>query len=177
MVVGAHGTGTVAQVGLQQHQGAIAGLLQRLQLDPAAGGIHRSGQVARARPRRAEQIPQVRALAFERRSGVQQPVVVQPGQQVALVLGDGRGRVHQHPLVIAGRGRRHGRLPLDIEDAQVNPAGLGVLPAQLPGGHDEGALVPQDMAQVVQFAAQIGQGLRVRRVRPEQPGNPLPGLR
>ena len=81
------------------------------------------------------------------------------------------------PLLIAGSGGRHGRLPLDIEDAQVNAAGLGVLPAQLPGGHDEGALVPQDVAQVVQFAAQIGQGLRVRRVRPEQPGNPLPGLR
>ena len=65
MVVCADGTGTVAQVGLQQHQGAISGLLQRLQLDPVADGIHRSGQVTRARPRRAEQIPQVCALALK----------------------------------------------------------------------------------------------------------------
>ncbi len=43
MVVGAHRTGTVAQVGLQQHQGAVADLLQRFQLEPAAGGLHRSG--------------------------------------------------------------------------------------------------------------------------------------
>ncbi len=65
MVVGADRTGPVAQVGLQQHQGAVAGLLQRLQLDPAAGGIHRSGQVTRPRPRRTQQIAQVRALALK----------------------------------------------------------------------------------------------------------------
>ena len=65
MVVGADGTGTVAQVGLQQHQSAIACLLQRLQLDPAADGIHRSGQVTRTRPCRTQQITQIRGLALE----------------------------------------------------------------------------------------------------------------
>ena len=65
MMVGAHRAGPVAQVGLQQHQGAIAGLLQRLQLDTAAGGIHRSGQVTPSRSRRTDQIAQVHALAFE----------------------------------------------------------------------------------------------------------------
>jgi hypothetical protein len=30
VVVGAHGTGSVAQIGLQLHQGAVADLLQRL---------------------------------------------------------------------------------------------------------------------------------------------------
>ena len=65
MVVGADGTGPVAQVGLQQHQGAIPGLLQRLQLDPAARGIHRSGQVTRTRPRRTSRSHKLRALALE----------------------------------------------------------------------------------------------------------------
>ena len=65
MVVGADRTGAVAQIGLQQHQGAIPGLLQRLQLDPAADSIHRPGQVTRTRPRRTQQITQVRALALK----------------------------------------------------------------------------------------------------------------
>ncbi len=64
-MVGADRTGAVAQIGLQPHQRAIAGLLQRLQLDPAAGGIRRSGQVTPSRPRRTEQITQVHALALE----------------------------------------------------------------------------------------------------------------
>ena len=65
MVVGAHRTGPVAQIGLQLHQGPVADLLQRLQLDAAAGGIHRPGQVAGQRPRPAEQVAQLDALAFE----------------------------------------------------------------------------------------------------------------
>ena len=65
MMIGADGTGAVAQIGMQQHQGAIPGLLQRLQLDPAAHGIHRPGQVTGTRPRRTQQITQVRALALK----------------------------------------------------------------------------------------------------------------
>ena len=66
MVIGTQRTSAVAQVGLQPHQGPVADLLQRLQLDAAAGGIHRSGQVPRSYPRLTEQITQVHALAFER---------------------------------------------------------------------------------------------------------------
>ena len=51
VVVGAHRTGAIAHVGLQLHQGAVADLFQRLQLDPAAGDIHRSSQVTRSRSR------------------------------------------------------------------------------------------------------------------------------
>ena len=50
VVVGADRAGPVAQVGLQLHQRAVADLLQRLQLDPAARGIHRPGQVAGRAP-------------------------------------------------------------------------------------------------------------------------------
>ena len=97
VVVGADRPGPVAQVGLQQHQGAVADLLQRLQLDPAARRLRRPGQVARPRPRRAEQVAQVRALPVELRPGLEQPVVVLAGQQVALVLGQGRGRRGRGP--------------------------------------------------------------------------------
>ena len=177
VVVGADRAGPVAQVGLQLHQRAVADLLQRLQLNPAAGGIHRPGQVAAARPGLGEQVAQVHALALELRPGLEQPVLVRAGQQVAPVLGDGRGGVGEDLLVIAGRGRRQRRLALDVEDAQVDAAGLGVAPAQVRGRHDQRRLVAQDLAQLMQLAAQVGQRLRIGRLRPEQPGDPLPGLR
>jgi hypothetical protein len=65
MMVGADRTGPVAQVSLQLHQGAITDLLQRLELDPATGRIHGSGQVPRSRPRRAGEITQIDALALQ----------------------------------------------------------------------------------------------------------------
>ena len=71
VVIGADRAGPVAQVGLQQHQGAIAGLLQRLQLDAAAGGIDRSCQVTPARSCLTEKIAQVHALAHKLRSGLE----------------------------------------------------------------------------------------------------------
>ena len=56
VVVGTDGARTVAQIGLELHQGAIADLLKRLQLNPAARGLHRPGQVTAARPRLTQQI-------------------------------------------------------------------------------------------------------------------------
>ena len=55
VVVGTDGVRTVAQVGLQLHQGAIADLLQRLQLNPSTRGIYRAGQVTTPGPRLAQQ--------------------------------------------------------------------------------------------------------------------------
>ncbi len=82
MMVGADRAGPVAQVGLQLHQGAVAGLFERLQLDPAARGIRRSGQVPSSRSRLAGQVAQLHALALKLRPGLEQPVVVRAGQQV-----------------------------------------------------------------------------------------------
>lgn len=64
-MVGAERARAIAKIGLEPHQGAVADLLQRLQLDPAPGGFHGSGQVTRARPRRAQQIAQVHVLSLE----------------------------------------------------------------------------------------------------------------
>ena len=175
MVVGADRAGPVTELGLQPHQGAVAGFLQRLHPDPAPGRVHRHGQVAG--PRRADQVAQVHALAFQVRPGLGQPVVVLAGQQVTAVLGEGAGGVRDHGGAVAGRGgglrgrRRGGKRP------QVDPAARRVLPAQVAGSDDQGRIVIQDLAQVVHLAAQVGQRLRVGRVRPEQPGDPLPGLR
>jgi len=177
MVIGAHRTGPVAQVGLQQHQGAIAGLLQRLQLDPAAGGSHRSGQVTPSRSRRTKKIAQVHALALKLRPGVEHPVVVHAWQKLAAVLRNGTGGVREDTLAVTGRRSRQGSLPLDFEDAYVNATRLAVAPAQIPGRHHERKLISQNVTQVMQLPAQVGQRLCVRRIRPEQSGDPLPRLR
>jgi len=64
-MIGADGPGPVTEVGLQLHQDAIAGLLQRLQPDPAPGRLHRPGQVTRSRPGRTEEVAQLDALALK----------------------------------------------------------------------------------------------------------------
>ena len=77
-------------------------------------------------------------------------------------------------LLAVARGQ--GGLALDVKGAHVDLAPRGVLPAQVPGGHQEGRLVTQDLSQLMQFTAQVGQRLRFGRVRPEQAGDALPGL-
>ena len=135
MVVGADGASPVTQIGLQLHQDAIADFLQRLQLDPVPGRIHRSGQVTHSRPCRAGQVAQVHALALELRPGVEEPVVVHAGQQLTPVSGDRRGGMPQDPIVIIGSRRHQRRFALGIEDAHVDAACFRVVPAQLPGRH------------------------------------------
>jgi len=110
VVVGADGAGPVARVGLQLHQGAVTGLLRRLQLDPAARGIRRPGQVTAAHPRPAQQIAQVHAL----------PLDLRPG------------RVHKDSIAVPGGRGGQGGLPRAVENAHVDTACPGVAPAQVP---------------------------------------------
>ena len=131
-MIGTDGACAVAQIGLQLHQGAIADLLKRLQLNPAARGIHRPGQVPATRPRLAQQIAQADALPLDLGPGIEQPVLVHAGQQVAPVFGDGRGGVHQDPAAVIGSRGGQGSLPLDIENTHVDTAGVRVTPAQVP---------------------------------------------
>ena len=137
-MVGADRAGPVAQVGLEQHQRAVAGLLQRLELDPAAGGGRRPGQVARPAPgprragrtgrRTAGRAPTGPRAASRRTARAAGRPCTGPGP---------RSPWASDLRVVPGRGGRDGRLPLDVEDAQVDPAGLGVAPAQVPGRHDQ----------------------------------------
>ena len=85
--------------------------------------------------------------------------------------------MHHDRVVITGRRRRHGSLSLIVKDAHVDAARIRVTPAQIPGRHHQRSLVAQDLAQVMQFAAQVCQRLRIRGVRPQQAGDPVPGLR
>jgi hypothetical protein len=176
VVVGADRAGPIAQVGLQQHQGAIAGLLQRLQLDAAAGGIDRSCQVTPARTCLTEKIAQVHALALKLRSGVEQPVVVHAWQELASVLRNGAGGVREDPLAVTSCSCRQGSRALDVERAHVDASHLAVAPAQIPGRHHQRRLISHNVTQVVQLAAQVGQRLCIRRIRPEQSGDALPRL-
>ena len=130
-MVGTHRTGPVAQVGLPPHQGPVADLLQWLQADPAAGNLHRPGQVTVPGSCLAEQVVQADALPLHLRPGLEHPVVIHAGQQVTPVLRDGQGGMLEDPVVIPGRGRRQGGLALDVEDAQVDPARRGIPPAQI----------------------------------------------
>jgi hypothetical protein len=177
MVVGADGASPVARVGLQLHQGAVTGLLQRLQLDPAARGVHRPGQVTAWHLRLAQQIAQVHALPLDLRPGLEYPVVVHAGEQAAPVRGDRAGRVPQDPVAVPGGRGGQGRLPRTVENAHVDTACPGVVPAQVPGCHDQRGLVSQHLTQVVQLTAQVGARLRVTGFRPEQARDARPGLR
>ena len=177
VMVRADGPGPVTQIRLQLHQGAIADLFKRPELNPAPGGFQRPGQVTCSRPRGAYQVAQVHALALELRPGLKQPVFVDPGQQLTPVRGGRRGGMHQDPVIVTGRRRRQGGLPFDVEDAHVDAARIRVPPAQISRRHHERSLVSQDLAQVVQFAAQVCQCLRIGGLGPEQAGDPLPGLR
>ena len=176
-MVGAQRARPVAEVGLQPHQRPVAGLLQRQQPDPAPGRLHRPGQVTAPGPRAGQQVAQVRALALELGPEVQQPVVVQAGQQVAAVLGHGLRGVGGDRGVVAGRGGGPGRLPLGGEHPQVDPAGAGVPPAQVPRRDHQRRLAAQHLAQVMQLAAEVREGLGLGGLGPEQARDELPGLR
>jgi len=85
--------------------------------------------------------------------------------------------MQQDSVVVPGCRRRSGRLSLRVENAHVDAAGPGVAPAQIPRRHHERRLVSQQLAQVVQFAAQVGQRLGIGGFGPEQAGDPRPDLR
>ncbi|MDB5125733.1 MAG: hypothetical protein JWP94_3862 [Mucilaginibacter sp.] len=94
-----------------------------------------------------------KALALEFRPGVEDPVVVPAGQEFTPVLGHGRGGVHEDPLAVLGLRRCQGGSALAVEDEYVDAARPGLAPAQIPGRHDEGGFVAQDLTQVVQLAS------------------------
>jgi hypothetical protein len=173
-VVGAHRARPVTEAGLQFHHGAIADLLEWPQLGAAAGDVDRSRQIAAAGPRGGQQVTQLHALAFELRPHIEKPVVVAARQEITPVHVEGRRRVRGDCLVIVGRQRR---IPISGELPDVDSAGRCVLPAQIPRRDDQRRLAAENLPQVVQLAAQVGQRLRPRRIRPEQAGDALPALR
>ena len=82
----------------------------------------------------------------------------------------------QNPLAVIVRSRGQGSLTLDVKDAHVDTACLGVTPAQVPGRHHQRRLIPENLAQLMQLTAQVSECLPIGRVWPEQAGDPLAGL-
>jgi hypothetical protein len=80
-------------------------------------------------------------------------------------------------LLVTGCCGGQGDSPLRLESAQIHLAGIGVAPAEVSRGDDERRLIAEHLPEVVQLPAQVGQRLRVGRLRPEQPRDALPGLR
>ena len=173
MVVGAHRRRPVAHVGKQPHQHAIPGLLKGLQLDAAPRGGRRPGEIAGPRPGGADQVAQLHALPSEPFPRLGGPVVVHARQQVAAVLRKRLGAVPDHRVVVAGLRGRECRQPAGIECPHVRVTGRPVHPAQVPGRDLQRAVLAKHLAQVMQFAAQVGQCLRVAGFRPQQAGDPL----
>ena len=132
-VVGGERGRPVAEAGLQLHQDAVAGLLQRPQPDPEPGGVQRRGAVTAAGTRRAHQCAHLDAALLELRPRLQHPVVVDARQQVAPVDGECRVGVGEHGLVVPGGVA--GRVALPAEHPQVDVHRTAVVPAQIPRRH------------------------------------------
>src|SRR5262245_20178707 len=177
VMVGTQRARAIAKVGLEAHQGPVADLIEWLQLNPAAGGCDRGGQVALAGVRPGEEVAQFGALALEIRSDLEQPVVVVAWQELTVVMRDGPGRVPEDRRHVTRRPGGQCCDPLFVEDAQVNAARSAVAPAQVARGHDQRRLIADHLAEVVQLAAQVRQSLAIGRIGPEQSGDPLPRLR
>ena len=62
----------------------------------------------------------------------------------------------QHRLVILGVSRGPGLFAPGLENPDVNAARVRIAPAQVPRRHDQGSVIPQNLAHLVQFAAQVG---------------------
>ena len=132
-VIGADRSGSVTQLGLQRHQGPVADFLERSEADPPPrriGGHQRGGQLAAQPARQVAQLDTFLGLLLSQR---EQPVVVDPGQEVAAVrLQRGLGLGQPGGRIDLGR-RQSGASGL-LEDPDIDPAGVGVAPAEMSGG-------------------------------------------
>jgi len=170
-VIRADRAGPVTLLGLQRHQRAVPGLLQRPQVDPAPRRGQRRGGFARSP---ADEVAEFHALAFQLGACFEEPLVVHPWQQFAAVERDGPVRVREHGFgVVPGQCGP----ALEVERPDVDPARRGIKPAEVLRGDDEGGLVAQHAPEVVQLAAEVGEGLGIGGIRPEQRGDALTCLR
>ena len=176
VVVGAHRAGAVAHPRLDPDQVAVADLVDRVQLDAPPRGPERDRPPPGPSGGVGHPLAHLDALGDQLVAPGEGPVVVQAGQQLAAVrrqrgaavLEDGRG--------VVGLGREH-PLASPLELAEVHPAGVAVAPGEVGGGHHQRVVVRQRPAQLVELAAQVGEGLLLGGGGPERRGDPHPRLR
>lgn len=173
-LVGAHRPGAVTLGELQLHERPVARLLQRSQPDPAARDVHRRRRVAGARQGRGQHAAQPGTAALAVLADLAHPVVVDAGEERSAVLRE-RGRsVRDHRAgVVAGRGvLRHPRVA--VEEAEVDVHLGDVLPREAVGVGAHHRRVVERVAQVVQLATEVREGLGVGGVGPEEGGQARP---
>jgi hypothetical protein len=173
-VVGPQRPRAVAAGVVQPHQHPVGRLVQGVVPQQPLGVGDRLGLVAALLEQRGEALQGVEVAAVEPLALGEQPLVVAALQQLAAVEVGGLPPGGQ--LGVAARRLRPGdRL---LEGVDVQPGGGVGPPPQGPRGHlQEPVGLAQGAPQVVEQVAQVGQGLRLGGVGPQQERQPLPPLR
>jgi hypothetical protein len=173
-VVDTQRPGPVAAGVVQPHQEPVGTLAQRVGPQDPLGVPDRLSVVALGlqeldQPLQGGQPAPPQPVAL-----LQQPLVVPALQQVAPVQ---LGRLTEGGQLLGGLRGPLGPGGRRFEGGHVDPAGGAVAPAQAPGGHlEEPVGVGQGPAQDVEQVAQVGPGLGLAGVGPEQEGQALAGL-
>jgi hypothetical protein len=175
-VIGTHRCGAVPRLGLDLHEEAIAELLEWLQVNAPARDLNGTAVISRHPPTGGGQVAQIYTLPTHTVTMVEQPVVVDPGHELAPILGDRRIGMAEELVAIVPRPRRERRLTLGVEHADVNSTGRSVTPGQGRGLDDERGAIAQGQAQLVQLTTQVRARLRFGGVGPEVPGQMRSGL-
>jgi hypothetical protein len=162
----------VAAGGQEPHQGPLGLLVERFELEHAAGGLDPGGGVAAVAGVLDGPLEQGQLVAQGGGPAALGPLVEQ--------LGPGSLEPAQElPPAQPGRGQQLGALgpaggqPLDLD--RVHPDRPGRVEGHRLPGHQQ--LLGQDPAELGQGQAQVGPGGRLGQVAPEQPGQGRARLR
>jgi hypothetical protein len=171
-VVGSQRPGPVAAGVVQAHQDPVGLLVQRVGAHQLLGSGDRLGVVAAPGQQPGQPLQGLQPAPAELVAFGQEPLVLAAFQQVAPVELD---RLAEGGDAAVGRAVGPGQGGL--EGVDVQPGRPVRPPLQRPRGHlEEPVEVGQGLAEVVQHVAQVGPGLRLAGVGPEQEGQALPGL-
>ena len=155
------GPGPVAAGVVQAHERPPGRLLERVLAQQPLGVRDRPGVVAALGEQRHQPLQGLEAAPAEPLPVLGQPLVVQALEQVAPVQGDGAG---QRLRVAVGQ---------LLEGGHVQPEGRVGPPGQRPWRHLQVAVqAGEGAAEGVEQVAEVGPGLRLGRVRPQQEGQP-----
>jgi hypothetical protein len=158
---------------VEPHQDLIGRLPQRVLAQDPLGVPDRLGMPAPRLQQLDQPLERLEVAAAQPFALLQQPLVIAALEQVAAVQLD--GRPEGGALLVA-------RLPLGpgdrlLEGGHVQPPGRILSPAERPRGHLQVPVgVGQGAAQDVQQVAQVGPGLGLAGVGPEQERQALAGL-
>jgi hypothetical protein len=159
---------------VEAHQHLPGRLPQRVVAQEPLGVGDRRGRLAPRLQRLEQPLQDLEVALAEPFPLPQHPVVVHPVEEVA---GVELGRLTEGGQLLLRLGGPLGPGGRLLEGGHVDPARRVVAPAQGPGGRlEEPVGAGQGPAQDVEQVAQVGPGLGLAGVRPEQEGQALAGL-